>query len=284
MKVCVTADSTCDLSPELLQKYNITLAPLTVLLGEDAYHDGVDVTPEQIVAAVEAGKTCKTAAVNTYEYTKLFQRVRKDCDAIVHLCIGKRFSSCYADACQAAQAVGNVYVVNTQSLSTGMGLMVVDAAEMAQQGKTPEEIVAALEAERPLVDGSFVLDQVDYLRNGGRCSSVTAVGAKLLHIKPCIELIDGAMTVGKKYRGSFHRCLEHYMQDKLEKRDEIDFSRVFIVHNLCEPGVVEHVRDYLASLADFRETYITAAGSTICCHCGPHTLGVMFKRKVAKVL
>ena len=282
MKVRVTADSTCDLSAELKEKYDIAIAPLTVLLGDDAYHDGMDVTPAQIVAAVEAGKTCKTAAVNTYEYTKLFQHVLKDCDAVVHLCIGKKFSSCYADACQAAQAVGNVYVVNTASLSTGMGLMVLDAAEMAQRGASPEEIVAAMEAERPLVDGSFVLDQVDYLRNGGRCSSVTAVGAKLLHIKPCIELEDGAMTVGKKYRGSFQRCLEHYIQDKLERREEIDFSRAFLVHNLCAPGVVEHVQSYLIATANFRELYVVPAGSTICCHCGPSTLGLMFKRKTAK--
>ena len=111
---------------------------------------------------------------------------------------------------------------------------------------------------------------------------MTAVGAKLLHIKPCIELVDGAMTVGKKYRGSFQRCLEHYIQDKLECREEIDFSRAFLVHNLCAPGVVEHVQSYLTATANFRELYVVPAGSTICCHCGPSTLGLMFKRKTEK--
>ena len=260
MKIRVTAESTCDLSPELRASYGITLAPLTVMLGEDAFHDGVNVTPQDIIHAVENGKTCKTAAVNVYEYEELFRRVKEDCDAVIHLCIGKKFSACYDNACQAAKQCGNVYVV----------------------GKTPQEIVQALEAERDLIDTSFVLDQVDYLRNGGRCSGVAAVGAKLLHIKPCIEVEKGVMVVGKKYRGSFARCLEHYVKDKLEDRSQVDFSRVMLAYSPCEPGVAEQMLNYLGTVAEFKETLVCTAGSTICCHCGPNTLGIIFKRKTPK--
>ena len=282
MKIRVTADSTCDLSPELRASYGITLAPLTVMLGEDAFHDGVNVTPQDIIHAVENGKTCKTAAVNVYEYEELFRRVKEDCDAVIHLCIGKKFSACYDNACQAAKQCGNVYVVDSGNLSVGLGMMALDAVEMARAGKTPQEIVQALEAERDLIDTSFVLDQVDYLRNGGRCSGVAGVGAMLLHIKPCIEVEKGVMVVGKKYRGSFARCLEHYVKDKLEDRSQVDFSRVMLAYSPCEPGVAEQMLNYLGTVAEFKETLVCTAGSTICCHCGPNTLGIIFKRKTPK--
>lgn len=231
---------------------------------------------------MENGKTCKTAAVNVYEYEELFRRVKEDCDAVIHLCIGKKFSACYDNACQAAKQCGNVYVVDSGNLSVGLGMMALDAVEMARAGKTPQEIVQALEAERDLIDTSFVLDQVDYLRNGGRCSGVAAVGAKLLHIKPCIEVEKGVMVVGKKYRGSFARCLEHYVKDKLEDRSQVDFSRVMLVYSPCEPGVAEQMLNYLGTVAEFKETLVCTAGSTICCHCGPNTLGIIFKRKTPK--
>lgn len=135
MKIRVTADSTCDLSPELRASYGITLAPLTVMLGEDAFHDGVNVTPQDIIHAVENGKTCKTAAVNVYEYEELFRRVKEDCDAVIHLCIGKKFSACYDNACQAAKQCGNVYVVDSGNLSVGLGMMALDAVEMARAAR-----------------------------------------------------------------------------------------------------------------------------------------------------
>lgn len=282
MKIRVTADSTCDLSPELRAKYGITIVPLTVMLGDDAFHDGVDITPEGIIAAVDAGKTCKTAAVNVYEYEELFRSVREECDAVIHLCIGKKFSVCYNNACQAAQQCDNVYVVDSGNLTVGIGMLAMDAVDMAQAGKTPQEIVRALEEERDLIDTSFVLDQVDYLRNGGRCSGVAALGVKLLQIKPCIEVENGAMIVGKKYRGSFVRSLGHYIEDKLADREQIDFSRIFLAHCSCEPGVAEQMLEYLGSVADFKETLVCTAGSTICCHCGPNTLGIIFKRKTPK--
>lgn len=258
------------------------MVPLTVMLGDDAFHDGVDITPEGIIAAVNAGKTCKTAAVNVYEYEELFRSVREECDAVIHLCIGKKFSVCYNNACQAAQQCDNVYVVDSGNLTVGIGMLAMDAVDMAKAGKTPQEIVRALEEERDLIDTSFVLDQVDYLRNGGRCSGVAALGVKLLQIKPCIEVESGAMIVGKKYRGSFVRSLGHYIDDKLADEEQIDFSRIFLVHCSCEPGVAEQMLEHLGSVADFKETLVCTAGSTICCHCGPNTLGIIFKRKTPK--
>lgn len=278
MNIRVTADSTCDLSPEIRAQYGVITIPLTVLVGEESYHDGLNISPAQIIDAVENGKTCKTAAVNVYEYYELFRRASQGYDAVIHLCIGQKFSTCYANACLAAQEFPHVHVVDTASLSTGMGVMVLDAVDMARAGKTPEEIVAALEAERGLVDASFVLDQVEYLRNGGRCSAVAALGAKLLQLKPCIEVRDGVMGVGKKYRGSFTRSLEHYVQDKLGDLTHVDRRRVFLAHNLCAPEVVAHVKDCLEAMQAFEEILVTPAGGTICCHCGPNTLGVMFKR------
>ncbi len=282
MKIRITAESTCDLSPELKEKYGITVVPLTLMLGDQVFSDGVDVTPDDIIRAVDSGKPCKTAAVNVYEFEQLFRRMREDCDAVIHLSIGQKFSVCYDNACQAAKRCDQVYVVDSGNLSMGYGMMAMDAAVMAAQGKTPQEIVRCLEEERPVVDTSFLLDQVEYLRNGGRCSGVAAVGAKLLQIKPSIEVEKGAMVVGKKYRGSYLRCLEHYVKEKLEHPEQIDFARAVIVHSPCAPGVVEHVQEYLAATAHFQETLVIPAGSTICCHCGPNTLGVLFKRKTPK--
>ena len=282
MKIKITADSTCDLPADLLARYDIAIAPLTVLINDQPHHDGIDVVPDDLFHAVESGGSVKTAAVNVFEYTELFKGCLAEYDAVIHINIGSAFSACHLNACQAAKALGNVWVVDSASLNNGQALLAVDAAEMAEAGMAPQAIVEALEAEIPLVDGSFLLNQVDYLYRGGRCSGVEAVGAKLLHIHPTIELIGGRMTVGKKYRGSFDRCVEHYVLDRLENLDDIDLARAFIAHSPCTPGLVEHVQDWLTTRAGFQQIYPARAGSTICTHCGPNTLGVMFKRKTPK--
>jgi DegV family protein with EDD domain len=278
IKIC--ADSTCDLSPEILEKYDITLSPLYIMVGDEAFRDGVDITPEAIFRYVDKeGKTCRTAAVNVYDYQELFKKYASGYDAVIQICIGSGFSSCFQNASIAARDFENVYVVDSGNLSTGSGHVVCEAVRMAKEGMDAKEIVKKLEILVPKVEASFVIDRLDFLRKGGRCSALTAQSAKLLNIKPCIEVTGGKMTVGKKYHGSFEKCLKKYVRDRLEERDDIDYGRVFITHPMCTPEVVRMVRDTVKEYADFAEVIETRAGCTVSNHCGPNTLGILFLRK-----
>ena len=276
----ITADSTCDLTPELLSAMDITIVPLNIQVDEQTFRDGVDIMPADIFRYVDTeGKTCKTAAVNIYDYQCCFETLSPQYEAVIHLCISSDFSSCYQNARIAAEAFPNVYVVDSRNLSTGHGHAVYDAALMAREGRGVQEILRALEQLIPKVEASFVIDRLDYLRKGGRCSALKAQGARLLRLKPCIEVIDGKMTVGRKYRGNFDKCLEIYVADRLAGRTDIDDSRVFITHPMCSPQTVDIVRKAVEKYGNFREIIETRAGGTISCHCGPNTLGILFKRK-----
>ena len=279
MKVKITADSTCDLSPELLRKYDVAVAPLSVIIDGQVFHDGVDVTPRDVFRAAEAGKSVRTAAVNTYEYKEFFREQLKNCDQLVHVCISSEFSTCYADACEAASETGNVSVVDSRNLSTGSGLLVLEGAEMAARGADREAVAEALRGKTGLVDASFVVRTVDYLRRGGRCSGLEALGAKMLHIRPSIVVRDGRMHPGDKYRGRYEHYLKHYIRDVLADDQTIDFRRVFITHSPSEEGLVRFAIDTVKSYGLFQEVLETMAGCTVCTHCGPDTLGVLFLRK-----
>ena len=279
MKVRMTADSTCDLSPELLRKYEIGIAPLSVIIDGEVFHDGVDVTPPDIFPAAEAGKSERTAAVNTYEYREFFTEQLKNCDEIVHICISSEFSTCYNDAVEAARHFDHVYVVDSRNLSTGSGLLVLEGAEMAAKGMEGKKIAEVLKNRTGLVDASFVVHTVDYLRRGGRCSGLEALGAKMLHIRPSILVRDGKMHPGEKYRGSYEHYLKHYIADMLADDSTIDFNRVFVTHSPSEEGLVQFAIDTVKSCGLFREVLETMAGCTVCTHCGPNTLGIMFVRK-----
>ena len=282
MKIRITGDSTCDLSPELLRKYDIRLAPLSVIIDGEVFHDGVDVTPRDIFRAAEAGKSVRTAAVNAYEYKEFFREQLKTCDQVVHVCISGEFSTCYADAVEAARGLENVFVVDSRNLSTGSGLLMLDGVELAAEGKTGEEIAQTLRERTGLVDASFVVRTIDYLRRGGRCSGLEALGAKLLHIRPSIVVRDGRMHPGEKYRGRYEHYLKHYISDVLAEDSTIDFRRVFITHSPSEEGLVRFAIDTVKSCGLFREVLETMAGCTVCTHCGPDTLGVLFMRKAEK--
>ncbi|MCE5234835.1 MAG: DegV family protein [Clostridiaceae bacterium] len=283
--VKVTADSTCDLTPELLRALDVTLTPLAILVGEQTFHDGVDIVPADIFRYVEKeGKPCSTAAVNVYEYHRLFEELLETYDAVVHINISAEFSSCHQNAALAAKSFENVHVVDSRNLSSGSGHVVCLAAEMAKKGIPAPEIVKALEDVIPRVDASFVIDKLDYLHRGGRCTGLEALGAKLLKLKPSIEVHGGKMTVGKKYMGSFERSLENYVKDKLKDIEDIDLRRVFITHPACPAETVERVRELVRSLASFEEIIETRAGCTISSHCGPDTLGILFIRKTPKAI
>ena len=281
MKIKIISDSTGDLSPELIEKYDIAIVPLYVLMGDNMQKDGLEVTPEDIYAHVEkTGKLPSTSAPNLGDFQDEFKKWRDQGYDIVHFNISSDFSSSYQNACAAAEGMDGVYVVDTRNLSTGSGLVVLHGAELAQQGKSAAEIKAACDAMVDKVEASFVVDSIDYLHKGGRCSSVAALRANLLKLKPLIEVIDGKMKAGKKYRGNIDKVILNYVADKLRGRDDIDKHRIFITHTKCSPVTVQQVRGKINELyPGFEEILETTAGCTVTSHCGPGTLGILFVRK-----
>ena len=280
MKIKISADSTCDLSPELIERYHIGITPLYIIRGEETLRDGIDVHPQELYDYANAtGKLCKTAAVNVSDYLAYFAACREEYDAVIHFTISSDMSACYQNACIAAQEFTNVYPVDSRNLSTGIGHLVLDAAEMAEQGMDAADIASALEKKREKLDVSFVIDTLEYLKRGGRCSALVAMSANLLHLKPCIEVKDGKMGVGKKYRGSFEKCLVQYITDKVGARSDLELRRVFITHSGLPEEMVQKAVETVQKLQPFDEICVTRAGCTVSSHCGPGTIGVLYIRK-----
>ncbi|MBC8569657.1 DegV family protein [Zongyangia hominis] len=283
MKIKVTSDSTCDLSEELIKEYHITLTPLTVIKNGENFRDGVDISPAEIFAHVDAGgDLCSTSAVNIDEYRALFSEMSAQYDAVIHVNLGSGFSSCYQNATLAAQDFDNVFVVDSQNLSTGQGHIVMEACKRAQECRDLTDVANLCEELRALtnrVETSFLLDRLDYMVKGGRCSMVMALGANLLKLKPCIEVVNGKMQVGKKYRGSYAKCLESYVKERLNGRDDLIEDRLFITHTPVSEKDLTVVKQAVSQYGRFPHVYETTAGCTISCHCGPNTLGVLFIRK-----
>lgn len=280
MKIKILSDSTCDLSPEILNKYNITLLPLTVIKDGKPYSDGITITPDDIFAHVSAGgDLCSTTAMNAGEYTEWFEKYAHDYDGIIHINIGSNFSSCYQNACLAAEDYSNVRVIDSQNLSTGQGLVVLEACKLAAQCEDLDEIKAKLDIFTTKVEASFLLDQLKYMVKGGRCSAAAALGANLLNLKPCIEVKDGKMSVVKKYRGNYAKCLATYVKERLNDRDDLSKETLFVTHTPVDDACLSAVREAVDTYADFETIYWTEAGCTVSCHCGPGTLGVLFVRK-----
>ena len=280
MKIKITSDSTCDLSKELLDKHNITIVPLTVVKAEKPYLDGVTITTDEIFAHVAAGgNLCSTTAVSVGEYQEWFSKYSDSYDAVVHINISSDFSACYQNACLAAEEFSNVIAIDSRNLSTGQGLVVLKACELAKTVSSVEEIKAKLEEFTSKVEASFLLDRLDYMVKGGRCSTVAALGANLLNLKPCIEVKNGKMAVAKKYRGNYAKCLTSYIKERLADRDDLDRGTLFVTRTPISDDCLEAVKSAVAAHADFENIYWTTAGCTISCHCGPGTLGVLFVRK-----
>ena len=278
MSIKITATSTCDLPPELLERYQITMVPLYVSFGGNTCKDGLEATPEDIFRHVEAGgQLPTTSAVNIADYQDLFAELSPQYDSVLHITIGSEFSCCYQNALVAAEDFDNIHVLDSRNLTAGQGLLVLEAAEAAERGDSIDDIMAALEGLVDKVDTTFVVDKLDYLAKGGRCSSVVALGANLLKLKPCIVLADGKMTVGKKYRGAFDKVLPDYVRDQLVNKD-VRRDRIIIVHTRCDPAIPQAVEQVVREFG-FETVLHTVAGSTISCHCGPNTLGILFLRK-----
>lgn len=280
MNIKILSDSTCDLSQELLEKYNITLMPLTIIKNGEAFSDGVTIQPADIFAHVAAGgDLCSTTAVNVGEYEQFFAKYASEYDAVVHINIGSGFSSCYQNACLAAEDLENVYVIDSRNLSTGQGLVVLKACELAKDCVVLNDLQEELQAFTERVEASFLLDQLAYMVKGGRCSSAAALGANLLNLKPCIEVKNGKMSVVKKYRGNIAKCIGSYVKDRLADRDDLDRTHLFVTRTPVSQECLDTVTEAVNTYADFENIYWTEAGCTVSCHCGPGTLGVLFVRK-----
>ena len=280
MNIKVLSDSTCDLSNEIKEKFNITTIPLVVNKDGVSYRDGVDITPADIFVHVAAGgDLCTTSALNVGDYEDVFAKYATEYDAVVYITIGSGFSCCYQNARLAAEDYSNVVVIDSKNLSTGQGLVVLKAAELAKDCEDLQTLKAQLDEFTGKVEASFLLDQLAYMVKGGRCSSVAALGANLLNLKPCIEVKDGKMSAVKKYRGNFQKSIVSYVKDRLANRDDLDRGTLFVtntpVPEEAYAGVMAAVKEY----GEFENVYCTEAGCTVSCHCGPGTLGVLFVRK-----
>lgn len=280
MKIKISADSTCDLSEEIIKEYDIGIVPLYIVCDEGSFRDGIDITPDRLYEITEkSGKISSTAAVNVQDYIDVFGQYLKEYDAVIHFTISSSMSSCCQNANTAAAEFDSVYVIDSRNLSTGIGHLVLDAAELAGQGESPENIKSILEQRREKLDVSFVLSTLEYMRMGGRCSAVAAFGANLLGINPGIEVRDGTMGVGKKYRGSMKKCLVKYVEDKLRDVDTLDTRRIFVTHSGINEELVELVQETVLKCAPFEKVLRTRAGCTISGHCGPGCLGILFYRR-----
>lgn len=279
-KVLITRDSTSDLPLDIIEKFNIKTIPLGITLGEKNYSDGVDIDPDFIYKYHEEhGVLPKTSAANISEMVDFFTPFVEEGYAIVHFTISSKMSSTYQNSLLAAEEFEDVYVVDTANLSTGEALLIMKAAELANEGKTAKEIYDTVSALVPYVDASFVIDNLEYLHKGGRCSALAALGANLLKLKPCIQVKDGGMGVCKKYRGRYIQTLEEYVADRLTDTGDIDLDRVFITHAGCDDEIVNTVKSLVEKTANFKEIIVSRAGCTISSHCGRNTLGVLYLRK-----
>ena len=281
-KIRITADSTCDLSESLLQKYEISILPLNIVLDMKSYSDGEEISPDEIyVWSEKMHKTPKTAAVAYDRALEMASAFQKNGDEMIFFGISESMST----TCNVMRMVKEelnytgMYIIDSQNLSTGIGLQVLRAAELAGQGLGAQEIVTQIEQERSRVRASFVVERLDYLAMGGRCSSVVALFGGKLKLKPRIEVTDGKMEAGKKYRGNQDKVILKYVQDMEMQLRQADPHRIFITHSGCEEAVIRSVEEYLKGLHHFEEILITRAGGVISSHCGPGTLGVLFYEK-----
>lgn len=278
--VKIISDSTCDLSPELIAKYDIDILPLHILLGEDEYEDGKNITPEEIYSWSDENKTTpKTSAPALTDAIELFKPYIDEGREIVCFSISSSMSTSgnvMRIAAEELEAEDRITVIDSANLSTGIGLLVIEAAIMAQNNHTVEEIVSAIEALKPNVRASFVVDTLTYLYRGGRCNAVSAMAGGVLKLHPKIVVENGAMNASKKYRGKINSAIMMYVKDMEDDLKAARPNRVFITHSGCDCTIVEEVHSYLENLGVFSEILETRAGGVISSHCGPGTLGVLF--------
>ena len=284
VKVC--CDSTADLLNEvygtnLYEQRGVTVVPLFVRIQDEEFLDSVDITMRELLERCkETNKLPQTSAPSVERLTELYKELTADGSELVFITISSGFSSSFGNACLAAENVPGVYVVDSKNLSSGVGHVVLEACDMVEKGMSGAEIKKVLDEEIvPRVETSFVLDRLDFMVKGGRCSAVSALGANLLQLHPGIEVADGKMRVFKKYRGSWERCLRNYIKDKLDGRTDIRPHRIFVTYTDTPDKIVQEMVKIVKEYNYFDEVIPTTAGCTVASHCGPRTLGILFIRK-----
>lgn len=279
-KIKITGDSTIDLSPALLQSYQVETLPLYINMENSSLQDGVSISPEDIYRFVAEKKVLpKTSAPSVSDYMIFFRRLREECSEVIHFNISSEFSSAHQNAKIAAEEIDGVTVIDSRNLSTGTGLLVLEACEAAETAESAQEVVNQVLPLIPKVEASFIIERLDYLAKGGRCSSLLALGANILKLRPMILVADGKMEVGKKFRGSYDDCMTSYIEYKLKDREDILKKRIFITHTKISDKTLKQAHNTVEQLQGFDEILETTAGCTITTHCGEGTLGVLFIRK-----
>lgn len=275
--VIITADSTCDLSQELVERYDIKIIPLTITLGEDSFLDGASFTPADLYKRYRADGTLpKTSAVGLQEFLDFFGPMVEAGYEVVHLDISADLSATFQNAQLAAQELAGIYPVDSRMLSTGVGLLAIEAADCRDKGMGAAEIAEHLNSLTDKVDTSFVLDTLEFMWKGGRCSGVAALGANLLKLKPALEMKDGKLGVYKKYRGSMKNVYKQYIRERLEGK-KVRPGHVFITESgEIEPEVIKELEETIRECIEVKEVHHTLAGCTVSSHCGPKTMGVLF--------
>ena len=282
-KVKIISDSTCDLSEELLIQYDIAVLPHPIVRDGELLQDNVSITPDDIYAHYErTGRLCTTSAPNAYDYEQFWRPWLDEGYEIVHFTISSEMSTAYNQAVLAAEETGHVYPVDSRSLSTGIGLLVLEACDLRDQGLAAEEIAARVREDSAKCQVSFLVDVIEYLWKGGRCSSVAAIGANLLKLKPRIDVQNGKMLSTKKYRGKTTKCFASYADDLLKGKDNIRQNRIFITHSGIDEDIIQLVQDKIRQWQPGVEhIYVTREGGKISCHCGPGTLGILYMFKIS---
>ena len=276
----IASDSTSDLSRELEEKYDIHVLPLLIHLDEKEYRDRVDITIDELFEwSEENKKTPKTAAFSPSDVEELLKKMMEEYEEVIFFTISSPMSSCHNIVELVAEEMGisdKVHVVDSANLSTGVGQLAIEASIMADKGCSSKEILEEIERLKPLVRVSFVVDTMTYLYRGGRCGGMTALVAGSLKIHPCIEVVDGAMRVGKKYRGKLEKVVKNYLEDIIENLKKGKKERIFISHAKCNDEIISYVKNRIEELNHFDEILITNVGGIVSCHCGPGTLGIVY--------
>ena len=280
MSVQIIADSTCDLSKDLLEKYDISVLPLHIVLGDKEYKDGLEISPDEIYEWSNTNKEApKTSAAAISDTIDIYSKYLKSYDEIICFSISGQMSTTVNVMRMAAEELDSedkIHIIDSENLSTGGGLLVIEAAIMAKEGKSGIEIIESINELKPFVRASFIVDTLTFLHRGGRCSGVAALAGGALKLHPKIVVENGGMKPDKKYRGKMNSAILSYVKDLEPQIKNAKNDRVFITHSGCEEEIIQSVRQYLSELGHFEEILITRAGGVISSHCGPGTLGVLF--------
>ena len=273
----ITCESSADLNKEMYKKYNIPVIPFKITLGDKDYDDGINISNTELFEYFENTKQLpKTSAINEFDYEEFFRKELKGCDGLIHFCISSQVSSTYNNAVEASKKFDNVYIIDSMSLSSGIGLQVLYATTLRDKEVDIKDAVELINSRREHVQISFVIDKLNFLHKGGRCSALSLLGANILSLRPSILVKNGKMIVGKKYVGKIHKILDKYIYDTVNEFSNPDKNMCFITYSSATEDMLQVTHDTLNKLNIFKKVYETTAGSTVTTHCGPNTLGIIY--------